>query len=813
MKLSLRRTMKVLAVVVLLVALAAAGLAVWWVRRPWPQVEGTVAAAGLTAPVEVIRDRWGIPHLYAQNEPDLFFAQGYVHAQDRLWQMQFNRTVANGQLGELLGAPLVDADRFLRTVGLRRAAERDWEVLGEGARVLLEAYAAGVNHFLETHRGRLPIEFTVLGVDPEPWTPVDSLAWGKLMALNLSFNHPHEILRTRLAAALGEDAVGELMPPYPSTAPVIVEAPGRPDTAARSVPATKVVAGRASGATVLATLLGPPGLAWGSNSWVVAGSRTRSGRPLFANDTHLGLGMPSAWYENGLHGGRFDTVGFSFAGLPFVVVGQNQRLAWGITNMCADVQDFFVEQLDDPEAPTRYEVAGEWHDLEVVVEKIVLKGGETVEHEVLVTRHGPIMNAVMEELKDAEPHALSWDALAGGRFLEGLLGLNLAQDWEGFQAALSVWDSPSLNITYADVDGNIGYQATGKIPLRAAGHDGLVPVPGWSGENEWQGFIPFAEMPRAFNPPEGFIVSANNKVAGEEYPYHLAYDMADGYRAQRIRERLETASDLTPDDVRDLQADVYSLPGELLVPYLLAVEPRGELARRALQEVAAWDHEMRSESPGAAVFAVWFYHLWGNLLGDDLDEELLKAYRSRAVVHVEMLADILAGHPNRWVDDRSTPQVETAPELATRALDDAVAWLGERYGEDPAAWQWGRVHSVAMPHTPFGQSGIAPLERLFNSTTLPAAGDFFTVSSTGYNLDDPFEAVFGVSQRLIVDLADLTSSRAVNSTGQVAHLFHPHREDQLELWSRVEYHPVLVRREAVVADAEATLRLLPVTGN
>ncbi|MCP4660357.1 MAG: penicillin acylase family protein [bacterium] len=797
----LRKILKVAAILLTVLIVVLAVLGFWFVRRPWPEVSGTLVAEGLQAEIEVIRDRWGVPHIYAANEHDLFFAQGYVHAQDRLWQMELNRLVGSGSLAKVLGPGLVPTDRFMRTLGLRRAAEKDWEMIDQETRELLEAYAAGINHFVDTHRSRLPLEFTALRIDPEPWTPIDSLNWVKLMSLNLSLNGSWEIIRMHLRAKLGDDAVAQLLPPY-ADGPLIIPPEARQ-------PLGTFEADAAEAPPVVGALLGEPGMTWGSNSWVVHGSRTATGQPLLANDTHLGLSLPSIWYENGLHGGRFNDVGFSFAGMPLVVIGHNGRIAWGITNMCTDVQDYFIERFDAPDNPTKYEFQGEWRELELIPETIEVKGAEPVTFNVVATHHGPIMNQVNPQLAQAEPMALRWPALDGGRLVEALMQLNLADDWQEFQDALSLWDAPSVNFSYADVAGNVGYQATGRIPIRPPGDLGLMPKPGWSGEYEWQGFVPFAEVPRSFNPPAGFIVTANNKVVDDDYPYHLAHDMADPYRARRITEVLAADQSVAIADVRALHADVYSLPAATLRPYLLAVEPEDELQKRALAEVEAWeDLELRVDSPGATVYKVWIWHLWQYLLADELGN-LFPAYRQQALSQIPLLIDFLAQPQSPWFDDTTTPEVETRDDIVRRSLADAVAWLAERYGTDPAGWEWGTVHPMTFAHAPFGQSGIGPLESIFNSDPLPLGGDTFTVNAGLYNLDDPFAVIFGVSQRLIVDLDDLSKSLAINSTGQCAHVFHRHREDQIPMWGNVEYHPVLFSREAVEAEAEATLTLVP----
>jgi len=793
-----------LALVALVIVALAVGI--WMVRRPWPQVDGEVAAPGLHGPVEVVRDEWGVPHIQAGDEHDLFFAQGYVHAQDRLWQMAWNRLIADGELSSVLGPALVEADQFLRTLGLARAAERDAAALSPESRAMLEAYAAGVNQFIDTHRDRLPLEFTLLRFEPRPWKPVDSLAWGKLMGLNLSLNYPMELLRTKLAERVGEEAVAELLPGYPDGAPVIVS------DGAWQAPADEGD-GEETGRT--ASIFPIPGLAlggpaWASNSWVIAGSHTETGSPLLANDTHLGLQMPSVWYENGLHGGRFDVTGFSFPGLPLVVIGQNGRIAWGITNMCSDVEDFFVERLDDPDAPRRYEFRGEWLDLQRITETIEVAGGDPVTLEVLATHHGPLMNDVVEDLEGAPPTTLAWTGLTTGeRLMDALSGLNRAEDWTSFRAALADWTAPSVNFTFAGADGDIGYQGTGAVPLRPPGDTGLVPRSGWAGEAEWQGFIPYDELPHVLNPPEGYVVTANNKTVGDDYPYHLATDMADPYRAERIHQVLASGGLKGIEDVRALQSDQRSIPAAILAPYLGALEPETPREEKALALIRAWDHRVTAESAGAAVYEAWFHFLWTNIFGDELGDELGAEYRVFGIAQVPLLAELMETPDSHWFDDVTTPETEGRDEILRRALTEALDWLQEHDGDDPAQWRWGDLHYVEFPHLPLGQSGIAPLEWIFNAGPLPAGGDIFTVNEGTPDLRDPFHMFFGVSQRFIADLADPSRSLAVNSTGQSGHAFHRHRADQVPLWSAVEYHPVLAGPEAIDAAARDRLRLVP----
>jgi len=810
----------VLAVLIVLLAL----LAVWAVRRPWPKVDGEIAVAGIGAPVEIVRDRWGVPHLYAETEKDLYFAQGYVHAQDRLWQMEFNRLVARGQLASVLGPSLVETDEYLRTLGLARAAEEDWRHAGPETRRMLDAYAAGVNRFLDTHRDRLPLEFTLLSDDPAPWTPADSLAWGKLMALNLSLNQTYEVLRNRLAEKVGDDGVAALLPPYPADGPVIVgdpagqglpaagdEAPGADDRQARGTDGADASATGAPSGELLARVLTTGGVAWGSNSWVVAGTRTATGKPILANDTHLGLQMPSTWYEIGLHGGGLDVVGFSFPGLPLVVIGQNRRIAWGITNMCSDVQDLYRERLDDPEKPTKYMAAGKWLPLVRIPEPIEVKGGETVDYEVLATGHGPLVDRVMDHVD--EPTALAWTAYGhGSRLLDALRGVDRAGSWEELRAALADWEVPSVNFTYADVDGNIGYQGTGRVPVRVPGDEGLVPKPGWTGAFEWQGFIPYDEMPRAFNPPAGYLVTANNRTTGDGYRHFIAWDMADPYRAARIDEVLAANDHVTVDTVRTLQGDVTSIPARVLAARLAALEPAGDREAKALALLDGWDGRVTTDSAAAALYQVWFYQLWPAIFEDELGEELATTYRQLGISQVPVLIALMDQPNSPWFDDHRTPAVEDRDAILRRALDKALDWLDEHTeggAGAPDTWRWGAFHTMTFAHAPLGSSGIKPLEWIFNSATYPVGGDVFTVDEGMPDFRNPFRMVFGPSQRFIADLGDLSRSLAVNSTGENAQAFHRHREDQVKLWASLDYHPVLAGRDAVEAAAESTLRLVP----
>jgi len=523
---------------------------------------------------------------------------------------------------------------------------------------------------------------------------------------------------------------------------------------------------------------------------------------------HLGLNMPSIWYENGLHAGRFDVVGYSFPGVPMIIDGHNQHIAWGVTNLGPDVQDFYIEKLNDPENPTQYEFMGKWRNLEIIQETIEVKDAEPVMFDVLITGHGPIMNEAIGDLENAEPLALRWTALESGRLFRAVTQLDTASNWDEFRDALRYWDAPSQNFVYADQDGHIGYQSPGMIPIRVEGHQGLVPVPGWTGEYEWQGFIPFDELPSVFDPPTGYIATANNKVVPDDYPYHIAYEWAAPYRAQRITDLLGDDDSVTLDDMRNIHPQTYSLPAEALQPYLLALEPANAQETAALEIADNWDRRCTADCVGASIYQIWYKFLLQNTLGDELGD-LFDDYAAKQYIHVPMMIEMMADADASWFDDVETAQVETRDDIARQSLQDAVAWLSKELGDEPAKWEWGKLHSMTFVHQPLGQSGIGIIEDIFNSKTIPARGDSLTVNAASYKSGDSFKMTHGVSQRMIVDMSDLENSRSIHTTGQSGQVFHRHREDFIDMWQNVEYHPMLFGRPAVEANAKSTLTLMP----
>jgi penicillin G amidase len=797
---------------VLLLIAGAGGY--FYLRRSLPQIEGTIKVPGLRAPVKIVRDVDGVPHIYGDNKLDLFFGLGYVHAQDRLWQMEFQRRVGQGRLSELLGASTLNADRFLRTLGVRRAAVSAWEKLPAETREAVNAYTAGVNAFLaEPGSQSLPPEFTILrlsgGVpgEIEPWTGPDVLTWAKMMAWDLGGNYSAEILRNDLTRAVGAERAAQLLPAYPDTGPTIMT-----ETAAGDY-TPLIMAGEE-----IRALLGvayPSGEGLGSNNWVVDGSKSTTGKPLLADDPHLGTRVPSIWYLAHLSGDGFNAIGATLPGVPGIVIGRNDAIAWGVTNLGPDVQDLFRERLDSSGRMAEFQ--GQMEPMTIITETIKVRGAPDVNQMVRITRHGPLISDAMnannaalpadEQRQPLEPLAFRWTALdADDPTIVAFLAVNEAQNWEQFTSALRNYVAPAQNFVYADREGNIGYYAPGRIPVRAGG-DGTLPAEGWSGAHEWIGWVPYEELPQSFNPPEHFIVTANNRPVPADYPHFLGRDWAARYRAERISELLRAKEQLSPNDFAAIQADQVSLLARELTPKLLKlVTPRNNNQLRAVALLQSWDGNTRGDSAAAAIFQAWFQRLPSALIGDDLSKNLTTQYIGRFSFMAPFVSATLADRENPWCDTTSTAERENCAMLAETTLQAALDELTQRQGVQIESWRWDRMHVVAFPHQPFDQ--VAPLKPLF-SRSIAQGGDWSTVNFGPFSLSKPFEQTSIPGYRQIIDMADADGSRFIQAIGQSGNLLSPHYDDFLADWQAVRYRPMRFQPETVRRHQQATLRLIP----
>lgn len=749
----------------LLLVIAAAG--VWLaLRSSLPVLDGEVVVDGLGETVTVARDVHAVPHIEAASLLDATFAQGYVHAQDRLFQMEFQRRLAAGRLAEVVGERALGFDRYLRTLGLYRLAEASVAALEPATRAWLEAYAAGVNAYLATPSGLLPPEFLLLRhFEVEPWRPADSLAWLKMMALDLSSNWRGEVLRVQLEDRLTPEQIADLWPDYPEDAPVTLALDmGLRQRLAAALP-----------------FLPPPG--FGSNAWALAPARTTTGGALLANDPHLGLQAPGTWYLVDLRTPGITLTGASLPGVPGIVLGHNGRIAWGLTTTGTDVQDLFIERLD-PARPGLYLTPDGLAALDERTEVIGVRGGAPVSLTVRSTRHGPVVSDLgrpgPEQLEPDQVAALAWTALTpADTTLQGLFKVMQAGDWDDFVLALRDVVAPQQNVFYADTGGRIGFYVPGRVPVRKAGR-GLRPVPGWSGAYDWTGWVPFEELPHALDPPDGVLVNANNKVVPDDYPHFLTAHWDASDRAERITE-------LIGGDGHDLegqaaiQADLLSGLAQDLLPLMLAIEPADPKLTTMLARLRAWDRVMRADAPEPLIFTAWYRAFGERAWGDELGPLFASFGREQGRFARRILTE-----RSVWCDDVRTAEAEPCPLVLERALADALGELEAWLGADPDAWRWGEVHRAGLTHPIFGS--VPVLKEVFNIEP-PTGGDGTTVNvgHPAFHRLPRYVNRHAPSYRALYDLADLDRSRFMIPTGQSGHPLSPHYDDLSPLWADARY--------------------------
>jgi penicillin amidase len=843
-----------LALALVLVLVLATVVGVVLVRRPLPQTSGELRVPGLEAPVEVVRDEYGVPQLYGDSLDDLMLAQGYVHAQERFFEMDIRRHATAGRLAELFGEEAMESDKVIRTMGWRRVAERELALIEPRTRQALESYADGVNAYLDS-RGptRLAVEYTMLrlgGLEytPEEWTPVDSLAWFKAMAWDLRGNLVDEIARVLAGVNHTDEEVAELYPPYDASAhpPIVTSGavvdgvfdpeatggtrnPERPPPAyGRLVPERReeALAKVADALDRLPELIGR-GDGIGSNSWVVGPERSATGAPLLANDPHLGVTLPGVWMQMGLHCRTvspecpLQVAGFTFSGVPGVIIGHNADIAWGFSNLGPDVTDLYLERVRD--ITWRYDK--EWRSMRVRTETIEVRDGQDVDLRVRETAHGPLLSDVMGQLATVGANAargdrqddgiavsLAWTALKPTATADAVLGLNLARNWEEFREAAADFAVPAQNIVYADREGHIGYQAPGRIPIRKSGNDGATPSEGWRAENDWTGdYVPFEGLPYALDPPEGFVVAANQAVAGSDYPYHLTGDWDHGYRATRIRNRLEGDPQLAVAEMAALQTDDLNPMARVLVPYLLEVDD--DLGSRYYRAGPDLLREWDFRQPGDSAAAAYFNAVWSALLRLTFHDELRESLRPEGGQRwFAVVTGLLEDPTSTWWDDRSTDdEVETRDDVLRQAMRDARDDLTSHLALDPADWTWGDLHQLDLRTSTLGESGIGPVEWIENREDYEVGGSASAVEATSWNAAEGYEVTASPSMRMVVSLADLDESRWISMTGVSGHPGSSHYVDQTGIWVEGKTLPWPFSREAVEAADEDTLDLLPGT--
>jgi penicillin G amidase len=759
-----------------LAAAATAAAWHWLARRPLPKQKGTIELAGLEAPVRVRRDRWGVPHVEARSARDLWFAEGFCHGQDRLWQMDFYRRALSGRVSEFAGADGLPVDRLMRTLGMRRTAEREAMSLDPDLLALLERFCEGVNAAAANAKA-LPFEMQLLRLEFEPWRPADILGLGKLLAFGLSTNWEKELLRADMTRELGPELAAKLDPAYPAGNPVVSQEPWSGDGLglAEQIDAVRRSIGMAAEAS-------------GSNNWAVSGALSATGSPLIAGDPHLPQSMPGIWYQVGLTLGDRTVRGASLPGMPGVYMGQNNDVCWTFTNVMADVQDLFVERVEGDS----YLFEDEWRPLEIVREEIVVKGRDAPEVlDVRITHHGPLVNAALGA-DDAEPLALRWIALDQPTAFKGMFDLHGIRSGPELVASLEGHTSPASNLIWADRHGSIGYKLIGRLPLRKGGCPDL-PKPGWEGEFEWEGTVPYDELPEVVDPESGFLVTANNRIVGDDYPHHITSDWLDGFRARRIEELLGASDAHDIESFEAMQSDNLSIPGLEAARRLGRLSPTGQREMSALERLRSWDGRLDPDTIAGTIYQAFLLRLAREVaraaIGDrDLCERWLDRADNGFTPHVTS--------PWRWHSHLMNLWEEGDEELIGRpwdglvleALSGALDDLSDRFGTDPEGWRWGHVHEMEFPH-PLGEAN--PLLRKLLNRSLRAGGAQETVSQIAYDPNDPYRAVWAPSWRMVGDPTDPGRSRWQMFTGQSGHPASPHYDDLQADWLEGRTQPMV----------------------
>jgi penicillin G amidase len=777
-------------VVLLTVILGVAGALYFTLRSSLPRHSGTFAA-GTAYETTIMHDKRGVAYIKASTLEDLCFAQGYIHAQERLWQMDFHRRVVQGRLSEALGKDFLETDRFLRTLGLHRIAQRVVEKTSPQGRVILQNYVRGVNAFLE--QAKPTPEMLLTRVKAEPWSEADVAGTLSLMAYNLGTNWSEELLRLALKKTLSSELYAEILPPYVDwKTPAIWT---KEQSAANINPEALLELLDVSDLTSIAGMI--PKL--GSNSWVLSPTLYAGGSACLANDPHLNIGLPNIWYEICLElDEQMNVYGWSIPGAPGVVIGHNDRLAWGMTNI-GDTQDLFVEERH-PDDPYRFKYEGEWDSAIVMEEEIKVKGQDEPELiEIIITRNGPLIST--------DPAlSLRWTAyeIEAGT-IDAITGMNFARKWKEFRRALFDFTLPIQNIVYADIDGNIGFRTAGLVPIRKQGL-GLEPSPGWSAEYGWDGFIPMEELPELFNPPQGYIATANHRVVDDKYPYPIMIDDASPYRMIRIVDVLGSGSTFNLEDMKSLQNDWFNSHAATWLPKWLEMltdyeNGLNDIGKESLRLLKSWlTNPISSPNASApAIYANWYLNLIEDVFKEQMGEALYLRFISRGYFACNALDYLMKKGESRWFN-AGLDQILLNSYL--RTIDE----LSERLGPDPGQWQWRNLQKISFDHV-LGK--VTMLKRLLNRGPFPYGGDNETVGRARYFLHDPFNVQVAASLRFIAIMEPQIKSHAVIAGGQSGHFMSKQYDDQIDTWLKGHYYPLIHSQKELPEKKSSKIILTP----
>ncbi len=770
-------------------------------KKRQPQIVGEINLPGLDGKVSVTRDRDGIPHIQASTDHDLYYTQGFIHAQDRLWQMELNRRTASGTLSQIFGSVALDTDRTARVFGWRRIGKEDLENADTKLIDIISAYTKGVNAHINSLDTHTPVEFSLIKHKPELWTEEDSMAVVRLMIWQLSHAWYGELIRAQLIEAVGAEHAAELEINYPE---------GNPNTLHNDIEFNvynlKGVLEKAKGPFVSQSM--------GSNSWVISKEKSTTGKPILANDMHLAMSLPSLWYLNHLRSNSINVSGVSVPGIPLILVGHNEHIAWGMTLAFTDAEDLYIEKFDEKD-PTKYHFKDKLLDATIIEEKINIKKEIPHIEKVVITKHGPIISDVVG-LTGADKIAVNSMALKSNKAFEGWYKLNSAKNWDDFANAINDIEAPQLNVTFADAE-NIGYYTSGKVPKRAKKHTGMVPVPGWTGEYEWKGFIPFESMPHSLNPERGFIVSCNNKIIGDKYKHYLGNVWMNGYRAKRIEDYFSSLDKISVEDSQKMMNDFYNIPGTEFIKHFddIKINDHDPRVNKAYNMMKDWDGNLTADSVGGCLYSVTKYmavrHLFEPNLGKELTETLMgtgfhpillsshEFYGHDTVTLLRMLEN---PEDSWWVIHAGGKE-----KLLRNSFNRAYEYLIDTIGLDPETWEWGKIHTIEFAHSMAIQP---PMDKVFNKGPVPIGGDTDTPCQMAINPDDPYMAKSWVpSWRQIIDLGDIARSMYMYAPGQSGQLTNPHYSDFIDKWIKGEFNTMYWTRGQIEKDAEGTLDLIP----
>lgn len=773
------------------------------VTKSFPEYDGTVSSDNIREQVAIYRTEHGVPHIFATNEYDLFFAQGYVHAQDRLWQMDVARRAGEGRLSEIFGTKTLQFDRMLKTIGFKKIAQEQEKQLHPTSREILQAYSDGVNEFIKTHKGKYPIEFDMLNYVPEEWTPVHSLMISRLMAWELNISWHVDVVLGEIVARFGEEKARQIFPTYPENAPVI---------AASSFSSKEILPLKSFAAVhdEFKKFFGTSGTHIGSNAWAISPGRSVNGKAMLANDPHLGLGLPAKWYEIHLNSGSMNVAGYSLPGTPLVILGHTDTIAWGLTNVMADDADFYLEKPDSLDAE-KYLFKGEWKEVSIEQDTIYIKDSSAVPITIRRTIHGPVINDVypLSPLKSSSMITMRWTGFEMSDELYAVYLMNTSHDWQSFLNGVREFTVPGQNFVYADVMGNIGFHPGVRLPKRTI-QNPTLPGIGWTGENEWLGFIPFDDLPAQYNPPEGFIATANNKTSNAT-TYHISNLWEPPSRITRITEVLRSKDKFDALDFQNLQNDYFSHFAKDVTPYILTAyqgsDGSNEPVTTALNYFRNWNFTLHKDDVPSSIFEVFFTHLLHNVYHDEMGDDLYRQYIFLANIPYRVTLSLLADTTSAWFDNIDTPAIETRDEIMRKSLDDAIADLTARFGSSMKEWRWGRLHSLTLQH-PIGS--VEVLKPIFNIGPMELGGSGTTVNNGEYRFSEPYGMILGPSMRHIVDFADINRTLSVLPSGQSGQPLHAYYDDQTALWKNGAYHIVTLDKKEITSQAKNILYLTPV---